>query len=314
MTARWRYILSVLVLLAAVIWLAVLSVPSDNLSIIACDVGQGDAFLITYKSDQILIDGGPGNSVIECIDKHLPFWDRNIELVVLTHPQTDHFGGLIEVFKKYNVEVFLASGLDSSTQSFDLLKSMMGGSDARVVNATMDRDISVGLIYLDILHPSTQYILSEATPRVAESKDLVEGNERGDVGQDTLGIYTTTHDPNDFSVVFLLKFKQFDALFTGDIDTKLSDMIADELLANGTYKIEYLKVPHHGSKNGLSEKLLETVNPEIAVISAGKNNRYGHPHDEIIQLLKDQGVEILRTDEMGDVKIETDGTEFWLVE
>jgi len=301
---RFKYVLTTLILVVTVVWLATFSAPSDNLEIIACDVGQGDAFLITHKSDQILVDGGPGEKVVECLDKHLPFWDRNIELVVLSHPQSDHFGGLIEVFQKYNVETFLTSGLDASSQSFSLLKSMVGGSSTDVVNVSSGQDVGIGLIHLDILHPSREFVAMNGVKEVQEE----EVGEKEEV----LGSFTYNNDANDFSVVVLLSYRNFDALFTGDIDPKISNEVADDLLSRDITNIEYLKVPHHGSKNGLSEKLLDVVGPDVAVISVGKNNRYNHPSQEVIDMLNNEGAKILRTDEMGEVVVETDGETVWV--
>ena len=89
----------------------------------------------------------------------------------------------------------------------------------------------------------------------------------------------------------------------------------DDVLATGLINdVEYIKTPHHGSKNGLTLELLEASMPEVAVISAGKNNRFGHPHKEVLEMLKNAGVEIYRTDEMGDIEIVSDGNEFWVVE
>src|SRR5688572_14767306 len=105
-----KYVFSLLVLVAIMVWTVVFQLPDDNLHIIACDVGQGDAILAIYKDVQILTDGGlPNGKVIECLSKHVPFWDDRIEVVVNTHPQLDHYGGLTSVFKKYNVDYFIAN-------------------------------------------------------------------------------------------------------------------------------------------------------------------------------------------------------------
>ena len=132
----WKYILGFLALTAATIWLAVLAFPDPKLHLIACDVGQGDAILASYGTNQVLIDGGPDNRVLDCLADHLPFWDREIELVILTHPQTDHFNGLIEVFRRYHVGAFVATPIDSSTQGYQVLKSTVGGSGIKVINPT----------------------------------------------------------------------------------------------------------------------------------------------------------------------------------
>jgi len=292
-----KFLLAILGLVAATLWLAILAVPnSNNLKIIACDVGQGDAILLTQKNTQILIDGGRGASVTHCLSSHIPFWDRNIELVVLSHPQADHYEGLIEVFRSYNVEAFLGSELDNSSQGYQVLLSEMAVSQPQIITSEKGKQISIGLIYLDILHPDTDFIKQNSVSANTVSSGRV------------LGIRSTDRDLNDFSVVVKVSFKDFDALFTGDIGPAVSSHIINN---HHPDDVEYIKVPHHGSKNGLTEQFLRNFTPEIAVISVGKN-QWGHPHEEVIRLLNDQGVKILRTDLDGEVAVETDGQKWWI--
>lgn len=277
-------------------WTAVMVYSNNTVRIIACDVGQGDGILIQYKTHQILIDGGkPNGKIVPCLSRYMPFWDRTIEVVLLTHPQLDHFGGLIDVFKTYTVHMLLANSLDSDSQEYGVLKSLVAKSDTKVVNPTRGQKIRMSLVTLDILHPTKEFLAQKTTA----TSQVPQG--------DGLGYSTSNTDPNDFSLVAMVRFGEFDALFTGDIGPKISDQIAQIIQENEHDPIEYLKVPHHGSKNGLSRGLLETLNPQVAVISCGKKNSYGHPHQEIIALLRDQGVSILRTDEDGDSIVETNG-------
>ncbi|KKQ36652.1 MAG: late competence protein [Candidatus Woesebacteria bacterium GW2011_GWA1_37_7] len=316
MQIRWKYLYLLLLLITATIWLAVLVYPDRNLKIIACDVGQGDGFLAIYGKTEILIDGGPNNNIVDCLSKYLPFWDRTIEIVLLTHPQKDHYMGLVEVFKRYKVKYFLANSLDSGSQEYSLLKSLVGGGTINVINPTRGMSMRVGLIHLDILHPSDEFLAENAE----ELKDLKTDNRKNDIRiaqldykGDVLGSSTSDKDPNIFSIVAILRYKDFDGLFTGDISPEVSDMIAQELMTNDKRLIEYIKIPHHGSKNGLTQNLLKAVDPELAVISAGKNNSYGHPHEEILKILRDQDIKILRTDQAGDVIIESSGDNYWVV-
>lgn len=296
MDEKWKTIFGLLILITISVWIAFLSYPEPKLRIIACDVGQGDAIVVTKGRNQILIDGGPGRSVLECLNQNMPFWDREIEVVVLTHPQEDHFGGLVEVFRRYNVQVFLASPLDSGSQGYQVLKSIVGGSTTKVVNAATRQNIRLGSIYLDIVWPTSDYLESK-TDRLSDS--LV------------LGAVSSKQDANDFSVVLSLRFKDFDALFTGDIGPS----VIDDVLATGRIKdVEYLKVPHHGSKNGLTLPLLEKAKPEVAVISVGEKNRYGHPHKEILEMLSSKNVLVERTDQNGYIIVESSGKEWSLVD
>jgi beta-lactamase superfamily II metal-dependent hydrolase len=213
-------------------------------------------------------------------------------MVLLTHPQLDHFGGLSEVFKRYQVERFVATSLDSSSQAYQALISMVGGSSIEVVNPTTGMVIRSGLLYLDIVWPTNDF------------QAAVGGVSGGNV----LGAFTTKMDPNDFSIVANLRLGEFDALLTGDIGPK----IISEIIRTGKVReVEYIKIPHHGSKNGLTKELLDMVSPEIAVISVGKNS-FGHPHREVLNLLGEYGIRIKRTDEDGDVEVISDGKSWWI--
>lgn len=296
MTNRWRYILGILALVATSLWFALFSQPKDNLSVIACDVGQGDAILIQLQDTQILIDGGKGRKVLDCLSSYMSPWDRKIELVVLTHPQLDHFGGLIEVVKRFDIDAFLASGLDSEGEQYQVLKGELKQKGIKLLDSSIDTKISIGAIYLDILWPSKEFVEKYyvATETISSEK--------------VLGTFTSKRDPNDFSIVVNLRLGNFDALLTGDIGLD----VVDEVLATGLIgDVEYLKVPHHGSKNGLTKELLEASTPEIAVISVGKNP-WGHPHGEVLKLLGDSAAKILRTDQKGTVVVETDGNNWWV--
>lgn len=284
----WKYIISSLLLAAVTIWLAVWQFGDKNLHLIACDVGQGDAILATYGSTQILTDGGPNNKVVDCLSRHMPFWDRKIELVILTHPQLDHYGGLAEVFGRYKVENFLYNPIYISSSSYEVLKKAVGGSGTKLLTPKEGLVMRLDLIQLDVLNPTE------------ELKNSLTAKTDGDI----LGVNTTNSDLNDFSIVYKLSLGNFDALLTGDIDAKSLDIPA---LSASIGALEYLKVPHHGSRNGLTKELLDVVNPKIAVISVGRNNRYGHPHEEVLKMLNEKGVKILRTDEIGDVEVITDG-------
>ena len=288
----WKNIYLGLSLTLIAIWMAVFAYPEKKLHLIACDVGQGDAILVVYGTTQILIDGGATNKVIDCLGRHMPFWDRKIEVVLLTHPQLDHFGGLREVFRRFQVERFVATSLDSSSQAYQALIRMVGGSGVEVVNPTTGMVIRSGLLYLDIVWPSSDFQIAA-----------------GGVSRDNiLGAFISKKNPNDFSVVANLRLGEFDALLTGDIGPK----IISEIIQTGKVRdVEYIKIPHHGSKNGLTKELLDAAMPEVAVISVGKNS-FGHPHKQILDLLKEYNIQVKRTDENGDVEVISDGKSWWI--
>lgn len=271
----WKYLFGILALSALSIWFALFVSRDKNLHLIACDVGQGDAILAIYGKFQILTDGGPDNSVLTCLGKYIPFWDREIELVILTHPQFDHYGGLIEVFSRYKVGTFLTNDFNASTQGLEALKNAVGGAMTRVVKPAAGTRLRLGMIYLDILYPSEEAI---------------------------------SKNPNDISIVTILKLGDFEALLTGDIGVP----VTEEIISRGRVEdVDYVKIPHHGSKNGLTPILLEESRPEIAIISVGKNNSYGQPHEETLDILAAYGLRVLRTDEAGDIEVVSDGKKWW---
>lgn len=281
-----KYIFLLLILIAFAVWtLAFTGVRDDKLHIIACDVGQGDAILVIQENYQLLIDGGPNDSVIACLDRYIPIEDRVLEAVVLTHPDKDHYGGLDSVLDHYKVETFIYSGLESSSDSYQVLKNALGGMVDSVMPVSSGQVLRLGLIYLDIYNP-----------------------QRSNTEDNMLGIQEKDADKNEYSVVINLRFGEFDALLTGDLSPDAGKKMVDN---NNLPDVEYIKVSHHGSKNGLDEFLLSKVKPEIAVISVGKNS-YGHPHPEVLDLLSRYAIETFRTDIHGDIEVISDGNIWWV--
>lgn len=261
-------------LLLAFLFLCYLSIPDNNLHIVTCDVGQGDATLIFQKNNQILIDGGPDNSVLNCLGKYMPFYDRTIELVILTHSDADHSTGLIEVFRRYQVDLYLRNNLNTDTQVYRLLEKEVGSRGIKVIEPSIGQRLRLGLIYLDTLWPNGE----------------------------------TFKNTNDYSIITRLEYGSFKAVFTGDLEDSLTDKVRTQSQLG---VVEYIKVSHHGSRNGITNKLLDLLRPKVAVISAGKKNRYGHPHEETLDLLKNNNIKVLRTDEVGDIEIISNGKSFW---
>lgn len=168
----------------------------------------------------------------------------------------------------------------------------MGGSGAKVVNPTSGMVIRLGLLYLDVVWPTGDFIAFAAD----------------NLPQNVLGAYSSKEDSNDYSIVANLRLGEFEALLTGDIGPK----VIDKVLKTGEIRdVEYIKIPHHGSKNGLTKELLDASMPEVAVISVGKN-QWGHPNKEILNLLDSAGILVKRTDLEGDIEIVSDGKRWWI--
>jgi len=304
MNKSFKLLIIILILLSLGIWMAVLSAPPKNLKVISCNVGQGDATLIIYKNIDILIDGGPDNKVLGCLSSYMPFWDREIEVIILTHPQADHYTGLISVIERYKVGNILANSLDSGNQSYEVLKKSILSHGVDVVNPVAGMGIRYNMIYIDILHPTERFL--------AENLAIKEGDFAYlNTQPNVLGASDSKLDPNEFSIVALMRFGSFKFLFTGDTSARVLDTLGTTLSENGESSINYIKIPHHGSKTALSEEFYNSIDIDMAAIPVGRNS-YGHPNEEILKLLKDKGIKVYRTDQDGDIVTVTDGKKMWV--
>lgn len=248
--------------------------------IVFCDVGQGDAAYIRVKNKiDVLIDAGPDRKVLSCLGKYMPFYDRKIELAILSHPQKDHYGGFDYVLDRYQIDKFLMTSVDNDTQSFKRLKQKMSNKKIKTGFPTARTSFSFLNDSLRFYWPTEEFI--------AQNVMLSNNN--------TLG--ATNLDFNNFSFVLGFEENQFRVLFTGDA----SSFVLNQLLQQSIKDIQILKIPHHGSKSGLSKKFLELANPRVGVISVGKNNPYGHPTKEVLEMLKALNVKVRRTDTEGNI-------------
>ncbi len=235
------------------------------------DVGQGDSiFIVSPQLRQILIDGGPSSKVLEKLGENMPFWDRTIDLVILTHPDPDHLNGLVEVLKNYEIGLVAFNGARGTDPAFTEFENEISQKHIPTTILFKGKKILVGdKIYLEILAPLESF----------------EGKE--------------VKDFNSSSIVARLVYGQNELLFTGDTTKSIEKELAEK---NINLASDVLKVAHHGSRTSTSEIFLEKVMPQIAVISVGKDNPYGHPHQEVLDILN-KYAKILRTDLEGDIKI-----------
>jgi competence protein ComEC len=246
------------------------------------DVGQGDsALVITPSGEDILIDGGPNNDVLEKIGRSLPFFDRKIELVVLTHPHADHIFGLIEVLKRYEVGKILMTDAENSTDLFEEFEKVIREKNIPVEIADRGDKFNFGNAEINILWPIDGM-------KVEDKDDKF----------------------NENSIVFKLKYGEHEVLFTGDATSETEKGILKfgniwETDENG---FEILKVPHHGSKTSSCESFLEILKPDAAIISVGASNKYNLPAPVIVRRLEDFARELFRTDKNGDISFVCDET------
>jgi competence protein ComEC len=242
------------------------------------DVDQGDAvFIETPKRSQILIDGGPSSIILEKLNKEMPFWDRTIDFVILTHPESDHLTGLLDVLRSYKVKNILWTGILIDSAGFKKWAELIRQENAKIYIAQSGQKITIGKTSFEILFPFENL----------ENKSV--------------------KDTNNTSIVLRLDFGEISLLFAGDIYKS-----AERELLNLAKQLDtdVLKVGHHGSKTSTAEEFIIVVSPEIAVISVGRNNSYGHPHQGTLDTLEKYGIRIFRTDLNGDIKIISDGINY----
>lgn len=275
MEFRLRLLLFVVPIITGLgILLLIQSKDLQKARLIFCDVGQGDGMLIVSGTKQVVIDGGPGNRILDCLGGKMPFWDRKIEMVVLTHPQRDHMEGLIAVLARYDVKRVVTTGIGNETDVFRAWEEAVKSEDALVYAPDVgDQFVTRGPLKLSVLWPNREMIEKWQDDPPA--------------------------DLNDSSIVMRLDFGQACAYLTGDIPKETLVSLIDR-------QCEILKVSHHGSKTGTNEEILLKVNPKVAVIQVGKNS-YGHPTKEVLDLLQSKGVKILRNDLEGTIEINLDG-------
>jgi competence protein ComEC len=292
--SKLKQILIGLLLLVGLIWALVAQSPDNRVHLVFCDVGQGDAALISYRNTQILIDGGPNDKVLDCLSRNIPFTDRTIEMVILTHANTDHYTGLISVIERYDISQFVINSLVENSTSFWEFRRTVLAEGAPVYSPQAGDELKIDPLKLTILWPKGR-LGNEVVWKVPAKDWSTSGGNQGAI----LGAVGFSGDLNDTSITLELKFGNFKALFPGDLSSlPESDLSVED--------VDILKVAHHGSKTSTSVDFLSQIKPELAIISLGKNS-YGHPAKELLDRLAQIKAKVLRTDEMGEIKITSDG-------
>jgi len=267
-------------LVTAVAWVAVFQFPDGKLHVTFLDVGQGDAiFIETPDGAQILIDGGPEGSVVLAeMGGQMPFWDRTLDLVVLTHPDADHLTGLIPALERYDVRTVMLRELPLESDLMDAWEKALADEGATLLRGETATHIALSDgVALDVLHPG---------PALVADSDA---------------------DTNNNSIVLRLTYGDVAFLLPGDIQAEVEQV----LVRSGVYlRSTVLKLPHHGSKTSTSPAFLHAVGPQVAVISVGADNSFRHPSAEVLERLDD--MLIYRTDQNGRVAITSDGHRLWI--
>lgn len=227
----------------------------NNLSIEIFDVGQGDAILIDIYGEKILIDGGDNFEVDYKLNSFTPFWGCELSALILTHPHYDHLAGLNRVLERCQVQQIMFNDVNYSSYEFEIFKKKV--ADLNVKSIVAGDSFEINNVSFEVLWPTKEFLDSRI------------------------------ENINNVSVVVVMRYKDFSALFLGDLERKISLPHA-----------EFIKIAHHGASNGVRPKIRPG---DVCVISVGEDNRFGHPHEETLKHLEDSGCEVLRTDLEGDI-------------
>ncbi len=266
----------------------------NYLKIIFLDVGQGDSiFIETPSGFQTIVDGGPNSVVIRSLSKFLPFYDRQIDFLIASHSDSDHVAGFVELIKRFKINFygqnFIKDGDSLNQEILNLINQKeidqyyLGSGDKIILDQNKN-------IYLEILWPPSDH---------------------------------QEKDNNDNSLVIRIVYDQIKVLLTGDISVEIENKLVNFYSNKNqidSLKSEILKAGHHGSKTSTSKEFLDVVNPNYIIISAGKDNRFGHPHQDVLDRINNykndskREIEILETSIDGSIYFQSDGREVWLVD
>jgi len=259
------FLLGLLLIFNLFVWFFIFDGGRQAAELDFLNVGQGDASLISFpQSGKILVDAGPDRSILKSLGKVQKFFDKNIDVLILSHANLDHYAGFFEVLKHYEPRIFAYNGFDTQNQTFQNLLNLLEERKVVVVRLLAGDKIRIGRDVFKIISPSAGF----------NQKDL-----------------------NKSSLAFQLNINNFKILFLGDAEADFIERIGDDL------KSDILKVSHHGSKSGTDEILINLIAPKIALIGVGKNNPFHHPAEAVLDLLKNAGIDIFRTDEKGTIRI-----------
>ncbi|MBI2848399.1 MAG: MBL fold metallo-hydrolase, partial [Chloroflexi bacterium] len=281
--AKW--VIPALAVVAVLVWLTAATMPDDRLRVAFLDVGQGDATLIQKGSQQVLVDGGPSpQAIASALSAKMPFWDRTIDLVVLTHPHNDHLAGMVEVLKRYRVKQVLypaSPGEFSDSELYNEWLRLIEEKGIEDVTAVAGQMIMWGDMVIDVLNP-------QAIPFSGTQSDI---------------------DNN--GAVLRLKMGNISFLLTSDV---MREAEFELIAQRASLASIVLKAGHHGADTSTTAEFLAVVNPRLAVISAGKGNPFGHPNEGVLNRLAGKlgQKNIYRTDEHGTIEFTTDGERLWV--
>ena len=279
-TQETKVLASAAAILLVLAFFAWRTLPDGRLHVVFLDVGQGDAiFIQTPSGRQVLVDGGPSETVLlSQLGRQMGFWDRTLDVMLLTHPDADHVTGLVGVLERYQVDTVIFREMEHESEVYEYWLQLLEVEGATVYQGEAGLHVALdeGLEMI-VLHPGPELV-------------------GGSIGS-----------ANNNSIVTRLTYGQVSVLLPGDIEAE----VEHRLLAEGApLESTVLKVPHHGSCSSTTQGFLDAVDPEVLVISVGADNDFGHPCARVLERL--EGRPVYRTDEQGVVEVITDGVQVWV--
>lgn len=266
------------ILIAGIIWNEFKPQP---LLFYVFDVGQGDGLMIRTPGRQtIVVDGGYDNQIIYKLGQYLPFYERTIDLLVLSHPDADHLAGLVETLRRYDVKNILANNVEHKSATYAEWREEIYKSGINYLEAGVVKEIKIdNNLILSILYPVE--IISGAVKEV-----------------------------NATSIIFAIEYGDSSILLTGDTTKEVEKFLVSQ---NKLSQFDVLKVAHHGSDTSSDQSFLETIKPKLAIISSGRDNKYGHPHQAVLDRFIALGISYINTAVQGDIVVAINGLDIYQI-
>jgi len=271
MKKYWFYAYAGVGMLIFLLVICLSSLGDARMRVYFLDVDQGDATLVrTPMNEYVLIDGGPGDKVLEELSAILPFYERTIDVLILTHPHADHVNGLVDVLKRYDVRQVVTTGASYGDAGYFKFLGLVREKGVEIVYIDGSSDYKMGSVFFDFLFPM----------------ESIQGKHFENI--------------NNSSITFRLFGGEEVYYFSGDLEVEGEEMLIE---AGLNLRADVFQAGHHGSRTSNSEELLDMMKPQVAVISCGVDNRFKHPHAETLRKFRERGTLVHRTDLEGTVEV-----------
>lgn len=273
MKKKYYFLILIIFLIILCLW-GISFLPDGKLHLYFVDVGQGDGILMQLPTGEfILNDGGPNQKIIDFLSQKIPFYNKNIDLIIMSHPHADHINGLIEVLKRYKVKNLMLTGVKYDYLGYDKLLEIALDKGINLIYIDGQKDYKFGKVAIDILYPD----------------------------QNINGKYFA--NVNNSSIAYRLIFSDFKAFFSGDLEKEKEEFLISQKLHLNS---DILKAGHHGSKTSNNVNFLNQIKPIWVIISCGVGNKFNHPNPETLKNLQSISQKVFRTDLQSDIEIIVD--------